>query len=99
MRYNDPTIHLIEQDYLIWYHENKSVMWHVSSSAPCKYDVSKYLHFSLETEIGTMDDDSNAVINKEQRKWTYGIRTLTEEEHKCRFSLFMSFIYVRCRYI
>ena len=30
-------------------------------------DVSKYLHFSLETEIGTMDDDSNAVINKEQR--------------------------------
>ena len=26
-------------------------------------DVSKYLHFSLETEIGTMDDDdSNAEL-------------------------------------
>ena len=75
VRYNDPSIHLIEQDYLIWYHENKSVMWHVSSSAPCKYNISKYLHFSRETEIGTMDDgDSNAVRRISTnifRKWTY----------------------------
>ena len=29
VHFYDPKINMIEQDYLIWYHENKSVMWHV----------------------------------------------------------------------